>query len=140
MITLTDKALEVVRSYMDEGDGEFTALRIGISGGSPLSPEFELTLVGPDDIGEGEREVEEGCLSIPGFHAFITRSIWVKAKGLDRQSRLVRLRANGLLAQVLEHEIDHLNGILYTDHLQSHQELLKNEAVTEDASTEAVAI
>lgn len=89
---------------------------------------------------EGEREVEEGCLSIPGFHAFITRSIWVKAKGLDRQSRLVRLRANGLLAQVLEHEIDHLNGILYTDHLQSHQELLKNEAVTEDASTEAVAI
>ena len=50
MITLTDKALEVVRGYMDSSDGEFTALRIGISGGTPLSPDFELTLVGPDDI------------------------------------------------------------------------------------------
>ncbi len=91
---------------------------------------------------EGEREVEEGCLSIPGYHAFISRSIWVKAKGLDRRSRIVRLRANGLLAQVLEHEIDHLNGILYTDHLESHQELLPNEpeVEVEDASAEVVAI
>ena len=91
---------------------------------------------------EGEREVEEGCLSIPGYHAFIIRSIWVKAKGLDRRSRIVRLRANGLLAQALEHEIDHLNGILYTDHLESHQELLPNEpeVEVEDASAEVVAI
>jgi len=89
---------------------------------------------------EGEREVEEGCLSIPGYHAFITRSIWLKAKGLDRQSRLVRLRAEGLLAQALEHEIDHLNGILYLDHLESHQQLLKIEPEIETASAEAVAI
>ena len=58
MITLTDGAREVVRSYMDKGDGEFTALRISISGGTPLSPEFELTLVGPDDIRESEKEVD----------------------------------------------------------------------------------
>ena len=58
MISLTEKALEVVRTYMDQSDGEFTALRIGIAGGTPLSPDFELTLVGADDIGESEREVE----------------------------------------------------------------------------------
>ncbi len=64
MITLTDKALEVVRDYLDKSDGEFTALRIGISGGSPLSPDFELTLVGPDDITESEREVAVADMTI----------------------------------------------------------------------------
>ena len=85
---------------------------------------------------EGEREVEEGCLSVPGYKGFITRSIWVKAKGLDRMSRVVRLRADGLLAQALEHEIDHLNGILYLDHLESHQELIKVEPDSEESSAE----
>ena len=73
MITLTDKALEVVRSYMDQSDGEFTALRIGISGGTPLSPEFELTLVGPNDIGESEREVAVGDLTIVVQEEFVPR-------------------------------------------------------------------
>jgi len=76
---------------------------------------------------EGEREVEEGCLSIPGYKAIITRSIWVKAKGLDRTSKLVRLRADGLLAQALEHEIDHLNGVLYIDRLVDSESLWKEE-------------
>ncbi len=73
MITLTDKALEVVRNYMDQSDGEFTALRIGISGGSPLSPDFELTLVGPDDITESEREVEVGDMTIVVQEEFVDR-------------------------------------------------------------------
>ena len=85
---------------------------------------------------EGDREVVEACLSVPGYHATITRAIWVKAKGLDRQSKLVRLRAEGILAQALEHEIDHLNGILYMDHLQSHQELIKVEPGLEHATAE----
>ena len=83
---------------------------------------------------EGERDVEEGCLSIPGYHAIVTRAIWVKAKGLDRQSKLIRLRAEGLLAQALEHEIDHLNGILYLDHLKSHEDLLPNEPAVAEAA------
>ena len=73
MITLTDKALEVVRGYIDKGDGEFTALRIGISGGTPLSPDFELTLVGPDDIGEKELEVTAGDLTIVVQEEFVPR-------------------------------------------------------------------
>ena len=85
---------------------------------------------------EGEREVREACLSIPGYHAFITRAIWIKAKALDRTSRPVRLRADGLLAQALEHEIDHLNGILYMDHLMEHQKLIENEPELEETSAE----
>ena len=73
MITLTDRALEVVRDYLHKGDGEFTALRIGISGGTPLAPDFELTLVGPDDIREGEREVEVGDLTIVVEEEFVPR-------------------------------------------------------------------
>ncbi len=64
MITLTDGAREVVRNYMDQSDGEFTALRISIAGGTPLSPNFELTLVGPDDIRESEQKVDVGDVTI----------------------------------------------------------------------------
>ena len=67
---------------------------------------------------EGEREVTEACLSVPGYRGIITRSILVKAKAWDRQWKDVRIKAEGLLAQALEHEIDHLNGILYMDHLK----------------------
>ena len=73
---------------------------------------------------EGEREIEEGCLSIPGYKAFITRSMWVKFRALDHSAKLVKLRAEDLLAQALEHEVDHLNGIMYIDHLKAHQQLI----------------
>ena len=85
---------------------------------------------------EGEREVEEGCLSVPGYKAIVVRAIWVKAKALDESSRLVRLKADGILAQALEHEIDHLNGILYMDHLERHQQLVKVEPEPEDTPAE----
>lgn len=88
---------------------------------------------------EGCRDVEEGCLSIPGYRAVITRSLWVKVKGLDQCSRTFRLKADGLLAQALEHEIDHLNGILYIDHLKSHQQLIKLEPEFEMQEVEGVA-
>ena len=87
---------------------------------------------------EGEREVEEGCLSIPGWKAFITRSIWIKFRALDQESRTVKLRADSLLAQALEHEVDHLNGILYIDHLQSHQELIPVTPESESEDAEAL--
>ena len=85
---------------------------------------------------EGERQVDEGCLSVPGYKGVVTRAIWVKAKGLDLESKLVRLRADGLLAQVLEHEIDHLDGILYIDHLKSHEDLIKLEPEAEESPAE----
>ena len=76
---------------------------------------------------EGEREVEEGCLSIPGYKGTINRSVLVRFSALDHMAMKVKLKADELLAQVLEHEVDHLNGILYIDHLDSHEKLVKIE-------------
>lgn len=85
-------------------------------------------LVNPEIIKKnGEREVEEGCLSVPGYRGLVTRSIWVKARSLSISGSEIRVKADGLLAQALEHEIDHLNGIVYVDHLKSHEDLWKLE-------------
>ncbi|MDP6495364.1 MAG: peptide deformylase, partial [Dehalococcoidia bacterium] len=64
---------------------------------------------------EGERVVEEGCLSIPGYRGELTRSLKVRVRALDRDGKPVRIKAEGLLAQALEHETDHINGTLYID-------------------------
>ncbi len=85
-----------------------------------LPGEEILVLVNPEIVKRsGERQVEEGCLSIPGYRGEIKRSEKVTAKGLDRRGREIRIKGEGLLAQVLEHEIDHLNGITYIEHLES---------------------
>ena len=71
----------------------------------------------------GKREVEEGCLSLPGYRGIVTRSLWIKFQGLDHTNQIVKFEAENLLSQAIEHEVDHLNGILYTDHLAEHQQL-----------------
>ena len=80
----------------------------------------------------GEREVTEGCLSVPGYAGEIKRSISVTVKGQDRQGKAIRLKATGLMAEALEHELDHLNGILYVDHIESQDKLHKLEPKAED--------
>ena len=78
---------------------------------------------------EGEREITEGCLSLPGFQGKIIRSTKVWAKALDRTGSPISFKAEtGLLAQALEHETDHLNGIAYIDHLRSTEDLYKLES------------
>ncbi len=78
----------------------------------------------------GEQEVVEGCLSFPGYHGEIKRSESVTIKGLDRQGRAIRIKGTGLMAQALEHELDHLNGTIYIDHLESQDKLYKIEPKT----------
>lgn len=91
-----------------------------------------LALVNPQIVKRaGERPVVEGCLSIPGYRGEIKRSVKVTVRGLDRRGREVRIKGEELLAQALEHEIDHLNGILYIDHLESMDQLFKVEAGAE---------
>ena len=94
---------------------------IGIPG------EEVITLINPEIVKRvGERTVTEGCLSVPGYWAEVTRSVSVTAKGRDLQGRQVRIKAkDDLLAQALEHEMDHINGVLYVDHLESLDELRK---------------
>jgi peptide deformylase len=85
-----------------------------------------MVLINPEIVKrQGERSVLEGCLSVPGYHGEIKRSVWVKVKAQDRQGRNTRLKGEDLLAQVLEHEIDHINGVLYIDHAERSGKLWK---------------
>lgn len=85
----------------------------------------------------GERRLDEGCLSIPGYRGNIVRAMKVTAKGLDREGNLVRIKAeDDLLAEALEHEIDHINGTLYIDHLENKEDLYKIEPEEEKAAEE----
>jgi peptide deformylase len=92
-------------------------------------PEHELiALINPQIVKRtGERRVDEGCLSVPGYRAELTRSETVTIKGLNREGREVRIKAQELLAEAFEHETDHLNGVLYIDYLESVDELVKLE-------------
>jgi len=96
-------------------------------------PEHELiTLINPEIVKkEGERIVQEGCLSIPGYYGEIKRVETVKVKAKNRDGKEFRLKAQGLLAQALEQELEHLDGILYIDHLESPEKLFETETVQE---------
>jgi peptide deformylase len=76
-----------------------------------------LALVNPAIVasgGEPSRR-EEGCLSLPGLSDVVERSSTVVVEGLNREGERVRIEAEGLLARILQHEIDHLDGILFID-------------------------
>jgi peptide deformylase len=79
----------------------------------------------------GTREVEEGCLSLPGLRGIVERSIWIKFQGVDHTEKLIKFGAENLLSQAIEHEVDHLNGILYPDHLLSHGKLYIVDEISE---------
>ena len=97
------------------------SLRVIVIG---IPEEEELALINPQMVRRtGQRLVNEGCLSIPGYFAQVQRAEVVRVKGLDRTGKEIRIRADDLLAQALEHEIDHLNGVLYVDYLESMDEL-----------------
>lgn len=91
-------------------------------------PEEEpMALINPQVVKRaGERILEEGCLSIPGWRGEVKRSVTVTVKALNREGRAIRIKASeDLLAQALEHEIDHLDGVLYIDHLTAPDKLWK---------------
>ena len=93
-----------------------------------MPEEEDVILINPEIVRRrGERVIDEGCLSVPGYFGQITRAESVTVKGRDQNSKEVRIKAEGLLAQVLEHEIDHLNGTLYIDHPEVRETLRKIE-------------
>jgi peptide deformylase len=101
----------------------------------PVEEKDVIVLINPQIVRRsGQRQVTEGCLSVPGYWAEVTRSVKVIAKGLNRQGREVRIKGEDLLAQALEHEVDHINGVLYIDHLESLDQLVKIEPEREEGS------
>jgi len=90
----------------------------------------ERVYINPELIGTSieEETSEEGCLSIPGVRADVTRSANVSVQATGLNGRAFRVNAQGLLARAIQHELDHLNGVLFVDYLSKHarDELLAN--------------
>jgi peptide deformylase len=104
------------------------SLRVIVIG---IPDEEDIVLINPEIVRRnGERSVTEGCLSVHGYYGEIKRAESVTAKGRDPTGKEIRIKGNGLLAQALEHEIDHLNGVLYIDHLENKGKLHKIEDET----------
>ncbi len=100
----------------------------------------EIIILNPEIIKKaGQREIEERCLSVPGYCGKVTRAVTVTAKGRDANWKEIRIKAEGLLAQALEHEIDHLNGVLYVDLLSKPEDLTKITPEKEDSELPADA-
>ncbi len=86
---------------------------------------------------EDEVELNEGCLSVLGYVGEITRFATVAVSGLDRYGNKLRIAGDGLLAQCLQHEIDHLNGVLYIDRARNLRPAVAEDDT--DDEDEAVA-
>jgi len=90
--------------------------------------EEPIALINPEIVKRtGEQEVTEACLSVPGYYGEIKRSAEVVVRGKDRRGKVFKIKATGLMAEALEHEIDHLDGRLYIDHVESQERLHKVE-------------
>ncbi|MCA9850489.1 MAG: peptide deformylase [Dehalococcoidia bacterium] len=103
-------------------------LRVVVIG---MPDEDPFALINPEVIERsGERRLDEGCLSVPGYRGTVTRSVKVTVKALDQRGKEIRVKAeDNLLAQALEHETDHVNGTLYVDHLDAKKDLIKIEPI-----------
>ena len=83
-----------------------------------------FALINPEIVSsEGEQLYEEGCLSCPGLAGVVRRAALVTVTGLDPKGNNVQIDADNLLAVVLQHEIDHLNGVLFVDRLEPDERL-----------------
>lgn len=128
---LWDDMLETM--YRAPGIG-LAAIQIGVpqrllvidlaKDGEPRNPLF---VANPEITWSSEQQsdYEEGCLSIPEYYEMVTRPAEIKIRYLDRQGEAKDMHATGLMATCLQHEIDHLNGILFIDHISR----LKRERV-----------
>jgi len=89
---------------------------VDVTGGK--NPEAKIVLANPEIIhAEGEKREEEGCLSIPGFRGYVLRPQFVTIKAQNAKGEFFEIRGEDLLARAFCHEIDHLNGVLFIQHL-----------------------
>jgi peptide deformylase len=110
--------------YVAQGVG-LAATQIGLSKRLAVidvsvgkNPEAKLVLANPEIIHvEGDQREEEGCLSLPGFRGNVLRPAYVTVRAQNLNGEIFEMRGEGLLARAFCHEIDHLNGILFLQHL-----------------------
>jgi peptide deformylase len=148
---------EVRRMVADMIDTMYDEVGIGLAApqvGIPL----RIIVVGDDETREaralvnpviaaagGQVTAEEGCLSIPGIFAPVSRAAWVTVEARDIENRPLTITGQALLARVLQHEIDHLDGVLFIDRLEPVardriKRKIKKEGLAEDARHHAFAL
>ncbi|MEO0086437.1 MAG: peptide deformylase, partial [candidate division WOR-3 bacterium] len=88
---------------------------------------------------EGRVEAEEGCLSLPGVYDYLSRPEFVRITGLDETGREMTLEVHGLLARAVLHEVDHLHGVLFIDHLSETRRRMLGTRLKELEAQEAAA-
>src|SRR4030088_3741672 len=89
--------------------------------------------------GEGSQVGYEGCLSFPGWVGEVERYETVVVKGLNRRGKEIRVKSSGFTARAFQHELDHLDGVLFTDRLTALDTLRRGEDLVEEDQEEAVA-
>lgn len=134
-VTTIDKSVKKLVADMletlhaEEGRAGLAAPQVGVSLRITvigIPDEEDIVLINGDIVKrKGERVISEGCLSIPGYVGEVVRAETVTAKGLDANGKQIRIKGEGLLAQALEHELDHLDGVLYIDKLASKESFRK---------------
>lgn len=133
-------AADMVETTLDwDHDSEFGAALAAVQVAEPIRltvvrNELEnsggqdfTTLINPEVVKRSDETVKdiEGCLSVPGIYGNVTRALKVKVKALDENGQPIRLTAEGFAARVLQHEIDHMNGIIFLDHIEDKKDLLQ---------------
>jgi peptide deformylase len=113
---------DMIDTMYDEAGIGLAAPQIGVSVRLIVVSDDEArdarALVNPVIVEQGgEVTAEEGCLSIPGVFAPVTRAQWVKVEATDLEGRPVALAVRGMPARVFQHELDHLDGVLFIDRL-----------------------
>jgi peptide deformylase len=105
--------------------------------GHEVEPGRRYVLVNPEIVrARGAEEMDEGCLSVPGYRGSVVRATEVLIKGQDVNGKPVRYKGYDLLAQAFQHENDHLDGILYLDRLESPDKLHRVEPGQEEEVAE----
>lgn len=136
--SIRDLANDMIQTTLDwDHDSEFGAALAAIQIGEPLkltvvrndfddakSKEF-TTLVNPEIVKSSNENVSdvEGCLSVPGVYGRVSRPLKIKVKAQDINGDPIRLTLEGFPARVLQHEIDHMNGIIFLDHVRDSSQL-----------------
>ena len=104
---------------------------------APLKPIQPHAIVNPEIVErEGTISWEEGCLSVPGYTDEVERAAKIVLKGKDREGNDLRIEAEGLLAVCLQHEIDHLEGVLFVDRLSRLKQSMVKKKLKKRAQEE----
>jgi peptide deformylase len=123
---------KMVETMIFEGGVGLAAPQVGVSrrlaivNPDPQNPDTLLTLVNPRILSCSEKKdcVEEGCLSVPGVRGKVERPIEVEVEYQDRHGERHCIRVDGLVSRIIQHEIDHLDGVLFVDRLSFGRQML----------------